>query len=168
MKKFLPIIIILAIIIVGAGAYVLVSGGKTPSLKEGIPGVSKVTESFSGTLKMAVEKGIPMQCSYKIDENNFGTGYIKGKKYLGEVTVQGQKSKILLLDNCIYTWNETAKQALGSKICFEPKNNESIWDQQGENKNNYTCSPVVVSDAIFSIPTDVKFMDVGQPVITGQ
>lgn len=149
MKKLLPIIVVL--LIVGVGVYLVLTKGRISP-----------TETFFGSLKLMIEKGVPMKCSYKRGENNFGTGYIKGKKYAGEVTMNGAKSKVLLIENCMYTWNEEAKQALGSKICFEPTGEKSIWDQQGESQSDYTCSPAIFSDSVFEIPTDVKFMDVGQ------
>ncbi len=159
MKKILPIVIIL--LLVGGGAYVF--------LNRGGANISQISqEAFSGSLKLAVEKGIPMKCTYKIDENNFGTGYIKGKNYAGEVSMNGQKSKILLIENCMYTWNENAKQAPGAKICFEPTSGKSIWDQAGEQNTNYNCSPTIVSDSMFAVPTDIKFMDVGQTGGIGQ
>lgn len=159
MKKILPVIVIL--LIVGVGAYVFLTRGGA--------NISQISqEAFSGSLKLAVEKGIPMKCSYKTDENSFGTGYIKGKNYAADVTINGQKTKVLLIDNCMYTWNESIKEAQGAKICFEPTGDKSIWDQQDTSGTNYNCSPTVVSDSIFKVPTDIKFMDVGQTGVTGE
>jgi hypothetical protein len=158
-KKLLPIIVIL--LIVGVGAPLLLAKGGVFLKGVGI-NIPKASETFSGSLKLMIEKGVPMKCSYKQDENNSGTGYIKGRKYAGEVITNGVKSKILLIENCMYTWNEEAMQALGSKICFKPTDEKSIWDLQGESKSNYTCSPAIFSDSVFDIPTGTKFMDVGQ------
>ena len=159
MRKFLPIVIILLIVGVGASLF-LAQGGNF--LKGTGINVPKTNEAISGSLKLMIEKGVPMKCSYKIDENTSGTGYIKGRKYAGDVTVNGVTSKILLIENCMYTWNEAAKEALGSKICFEPTEGKSVWDMEGETQANYTCTPAIFSDSVFNIPADIKFMDVGK------
>ncbi len=170
MKKLLPIILIIVVIaVLGVGSFVLLASGKITLTKSNSDIPKTITSQiFSGTLKMAVEKGIALKCSYKLDENNFGTGYLKGKNYAGSVTTNGQEWKILIVENCMYTWNENAKQAMGSKICFESTSEKSVWDQQGVNEGNYNCSPSVVSDEMFKLPTDIKFMNVGMPGGTGE
>lgn len=157
MKKILPIIVVVAI--VGIGAYLLLTGGSV-SLTGGGINISKTAETFSGTLKLAVEKGIPLKCTYKVNDQNFGTGYIKGKKYLGEGTINGQQGHVLLVDNCMWSWTEGKTQ--GAKMCFEPTNGKSIWDQQGAGDIQYTCSPAVITDAMFVPPTNIQFMEINQ------
>ncbi len=65
-------------------------------------------------------------------------------------------------DNCMWTWSED--EAQGMKICFEETDPEAtdIWEQPEGTVGTdmtYTCLPAAVTEAKFTPPTDVEFMD---------
>ncbi|MFA6981557.1 MAG: hypothetical protein WC243_00845 [Patescibacteria group bacterium] len=164
-SKIIPIVVILAI--AGIGIYLLKSGGKVETTGDGIS-ITKTTtkttteESFTGSLKAAVQKGVPMKCTMA---KNAATGvevlngYFHGEKYYGEVVTNGKAGYIIMRDNCMWSWEKETK--LGAKMCFE----ENVWDQQGAETagntvGNYNCKVATFSDSIFTVPSDVQFMDI--------
>jgi hypothetical protein len=163
-SKIIPIIVVLAI--AGVGVYLATSGGKVELTGNGV-NVSKTTttteESFTGSLKAAVQKGVPMKCTMEKDSTT-GTevmaGYFHGEKYYGEVKTNGKEGYIVMKENCMWSWEKDQKQ--GIKMCFE----ENVWDQQdtsaasATSAGNYNCKVAVFSDSIFTVPSDVQFMDI--------
>ncbi|MCU0822650.1 MAG: hypothetical protein MUC95_09310 [Spirochaetes bacterium] len=165
MKKNIPIIIVFLVLIV-AGAYYFMGRSKTAvtlpleiSKKEG-----QNNETFTGKLMDAVAKGVPFKCTFKNNQTE-GTGYIKGKKYYGEISSNGKAGYIVMDDKCMWTWDKDKKQ--GVKMCFE----KSLLDEEANDMQNiqaqttdgeYNCKAAVFSDSIFIPPSDVKFMDIDQ------
>jgi hypothetical protein len=131
--------------------------------------ISSSDEAFTGKLKAAVALGVPMKCSYKIDNDSYGTGYVKGRKYYGEMTNDGEEGRIIMVDECMWTWRPGDAQ--GVKMCFTPtEGEESIWDMetedaptaQGVSNVDYSCVPAIVADSKFNPPADISFMNVDQ------
>ncbi len=113
-------------------------------------------EVFNATLKVAIEKGIPIKCTQS--ENATGTqlmeGYIKGHKYYGELKHQGaQETRILIVDNCMWGWNKGDTK--GWKMCA--KTNDEMWKDVNSEKDVYNCMPSAFTDAKFTPPSDVQF-----------
>jgi len=163
MKKSLPIIIILVIIVAALAAWKFMGKGKTTSIKSGTEQAQEETqgESFTSKIKDAFMRNVPLKCTYKVDDNNFGVGWLKNKKYYGEITANDKLGYIILVDNCLWSWEKD--KAEGVKMCFEPKEGEDVWtdvekaEKTGE--SNYTCAPAVVNDSVFTPPSSVKFTD---------
>lgn len=159
MKKVLPVIIIL--IIIGFGAYLVLSGGKVNFTGTGF-NVSKTitnkSETFVGDLKAAIKRGIPFKCTIK-QENMEGTGYMKNKKYYAEITRNGKEGYILISDNCMFTWDKGKPQ--GVKMCFD----RDIWETEetGAPQGEVNCTMTPVSDSLFVLPTNVNFIDMDNP-----
>lgn len=157
-KKSLIIKVIVILAIVGVGAYLLLTGGKANFTGNGIS-VSKgvTTGTFTGSIKTAVQKGIPLKCTAPKDETTgieVTAGYIKGEKYYGEIMQKGTPAYIIMIGNCMYSWQKDNKR--GVKMCFDG----NIWDQQESSNANYTCKTAVFSDSLFTPPSDVNFIDV--------
>ena len=76
-------------------------------------------------------------------------------------TAEGKVGEIIIRDNCMWTW--TAEEAQGMKTCFEETGPETtdVWEQpQGTTPDMaYTCLPTAVTDAKFTPPSNVNFMD---------
>jgi len=163
MKKSLPIIIILVVIVAALVGWKFLGKGKTTSTKGGTEQVQEEAkgESFTGKIKDAFMRNIPLKCSYKMDDNNSGVGWLKNQKYYGEITANGKVGYIILVDNCLWSWSKD--EAQGIKMCFEPKEGEDIWtDMEKEQQSadyDYNCVPSVVNDAVFTPPSNIKFTD---------
>ncbi len=148
--------IVVIIAIVGVGAYLLLSGGKVNFTGNGF-NISKTSETYTGTIKAAVEKGIPLKCTAPKDETTgieVVAGYIKGKNYYGEIIQKGEPGYIIMTGNCMYSWKKGASQ--GAKMCFSG----DIWEQQGSSNANYSCKGAVIPDSMFTPPSDVTFLEV--------
>lgn len=156
LKGKLLIIIALVVVAAGAGWFFLKGGSGA--------GVGSLTQKFSaskpfsGSLKAAVALGVPMKCTYEQNGTEY-TGIIKGKQYKGKVTMQdGKEGNIIMKDNCMYTWSDADKQ--GMKVCYEEEGLD-IWEQPEEELPvDYVCYPTVATDAEFNLPSGVTFMDI--------
>ena len=150
-KKILPIIIIVAI---AAGAYFLF--GK----KGGGVGNAR---SFA-TLKAAVDLGIPMKCTYKVEGYEY-EGYIKGEKWRGKVkSADGNIGEVIMKDNCMWSWTTETEQ--GVKMCFEEaEGEEDVWSQQDTTPDiDYNCLPTAITDSRFDPPGNINFLDMDQMI----
>ncbi|PJC28385.1 hypothetical protein CO054_00410 [Candidatus Shapirobacteria bacterium CG_4_9_14_0_2_um_filter_39_11] len=166
MKKALPIVILIVIVALLVGGWMFLKKGKG-GVSLPIPGEIKKEagqegESFTGKLKDAVARGLPMKCTYTQDSTT-GTSYIKGSKVYAEITAQGKEGYIIMVDKCMWTWNKGESQ--GIKMCFE----ENVWEGEegagsAPTEAEYNCAPALVSDSQFSPPANVKFVDVEEMI----
>jgi len=166
MKKILPIIIVLIIIIVALiGWKFMGKSKKTTNQSNNQQTTQQETknESFTGKIKDAFLKGIPLKCTYKKDDQNYSTGYLKDKKYYAEVMSAGKLGYIILIDSCMWAWNKEGQQD-GVKMCFAQQQNEDMWSSFEQNQKtadfDYNCAPTIVNESVFTPPTDVKFINV--------
>lgn len=170
MNKALPIIIVLAIL--GVGAYFFLGRGETAMPSDSVTVSQEETsvgESFTGSLKEAIALGVGMRCTYMFEGNEY-EGVVKGENYRGEmVTADGKLSSVIVKDNCMWTWEQGGSQ--GMTFCteevqmddeYEDSEGSSIWDQPESGSApdvDYKCSPATVSDSEFTPPSDVEFFD---------
>ena len=75
MKKSLPLIIVLAVIVVGLTTWNFLGRNKQALIENGVQQTETTQEeakgeSFTGKIKDAFMKNIPLKCTYKVDENN--------------------------------------------------------------------------------------------------
>jgi len=170
MKKSLPIIIILIIIVAALAGWKLMGKGKKTTTQGGTQQAqttpSQATgESFTGKIKDAFMRNIPLKCTYKMSDNNFGVGYLKNKKYYGEITANGKLGYIILVDNCLWSWNKDEKDK-GVKMCFAQQQGEDMWSSFEANQKSadfdYNCSPAIINDSIFTPPSNVKFTNIDE------
>jgi len=159
MKKGLPIIVIVAVLAVGGWLFLK---SRQPAGPVEISPKAPATQekSFTGKLKDMVMRGVAMKCTWK-QNNSSGEGFIKDKKYYGEIESGGKKTYVIMKDNCMWSWNKSESQ--GVKFCFEPtETGTDFWDVENAPQGNYTCVPAVVSDAKFNPPSSVNFMDMDE------
>jgi len=126
-------------------------------------------EGLTGTIKDLISLGKSLKCTWKEDDFS-STGYIKGKKYYGEVSRKDEEGNqmtgnVIIKDECMWSWDKDKVE--GIKLCFEPSEMEggddsgkSIWDMESSvTGTEYKCVPAVIQDSKFEPPTDVNFMD---------
>ena len=133
----------------------------TACMGGGNGGTTAEEQPFSGTLEAAMKLGVPMKCSYTINEVDY-EGFVQGNKYVGKVEKDGQVQNIIRADNYMYTWTEGKTQ--GMKMSFEMDTDtqeEGEYDagQVGMPTTNYNCVPTVVTADKFSPPANVNFLD---------
>ena len=159
MKKLLPIILIVVVLAVGAWFFLSKGKGEVSVPGEIKKETGQAEETFTGKLKDAVARGLPMKCTYSQDGSS-GTSYIKGSKVYAEIAGQGKEGYVIMVDKCMWTWNKGETQ--GVKMCFET----NVWEEGEEGASSapteaeYKCSPAMVSEGQFNPPANVKFMTV--------
>jgi hypothetical protein len=161
MKKVLPIVLV--VIVVGiVGFFLMNRGGEGMSIDKTPAGLNE-GETFTGSLIDAVKLGVAMKCTYEVEGNEY-EGYVKGTNYRGKMTtVEGKVMEVIVKDNCMWSWSEEENQ--GIKTCFEETEMETeeggIWEQSGASVDiNYRCVPTAVTDAQFTPPANIEFMDI--------
>jgi hypothetical protein len=120
-------------------------------------------EVFNATLKVAIEKGLPIKCTEPEKENatemQLVEGYFKGHKYYGELKYRDKnhnqiiEARILIVDNCMWAWNKGYPD--GSKSCT--KTTDEMWADIKSGTEIYNCMPSTFTDAKFTPPSDIKF-----------
>jgi len=92
-----------------------------------------------------------------------------GKKYAGKVKQQNRIQNVVMADNFMYTWEDGKTQGL--KIAFNPEDfkadaedlkNAPEAEQVVLPDVNYKCLPSLVTNADFTPPQSVTFMDLDQ------
>jgi hypothetical protein len=188
MKKLLPVILIL-VVVVGLGGYLLTRQTKTPEIQmptgQEVPTTESEetqetetgteNETFTGRLKAMVGLGIPLKCSFDQGDDYQITTWIKGEKFYSEIVSQEGTAQVIFKDDCMWNWSDDREQ--GIKMCFEPEEAEQMLSgesKEGETDQNletdqdlptdvdYNCQPTTVSDAKFNPPSDIEFMDFDQ------
>lgn len=172
-KKYLPILTIIIVALIFVGVILKQRGitvSKNPVQQTVEKAVERAEEVFTGSLKEAAERGVPLKCTYKQEENEF-EGVLKGKSWHGKMkSKDGQMAEVIIKDNCMWSWNPTDKTNQGAKICFEDKNataggeNQDIWEKSDVDNPDikYTCLPANVSDSEFEPPKEIQFIDLNQ------
>jgi len=152
MKKFL-LVFIAGIVLTGCGKKTI---------------IQEKTEEFTGNLKEAMAKNLPMKCEWQQNENS-GVSYVKGKDVYVETVNEGKKGFMIHKDDCTWTWGDEMEQ--GVKFCNEPVEEEKVEEadietEPGEFKAEgldwqmeYKCAPVVFGDDKFNPPAGVNFLD---------
>ena len=168
MKKSLPLIIVVAVIVVGLATWNFLGRNKQALIENGVQQTETTQEeakgeSFTGKIKDAFMRNVPLKCTYQMDENNSSVGWLKDKKYYSEIAADGKMSYLILIDNCMWVWNKDEKDK-GVKMCFVQQQDEDFWESFEESQEvagyNYKCSPAIINDAVFTPPADVKFTDI--------
>lgn len=171
MKKYFPVILILATLTLSA------CGGqeKNNNLENKRAEENQKTESKS--LKDLLSLGNSQKCTYESTEDGEGVKgeiIINGKKFKQTVEINNKEgtSKIYSLSDGIYyySWSESMK-GNGTKMKMadleEQENNNGKVEENNETekevninqKIDYKCSPANLSDSDLALPSDVKFVD---------
>ena len=126
------------------------------------------------SIKDAMGLGKTMRCTYRIQDQNGQSEvvtYVDGEKYATEMTIAGRKQRMVYNKEAMYNWQEGQKQGMKmTKSCMEemgknaPEDNTENEDMpEFSAQNNFDGAMDVkceeVSNADFSVPTDVEFQD---------
>ncbi|HUW21800.1 MAG TPA: hypothetical protein VMW41_03955 [Candidatus Bathyarchaeia archaeon] len=165
MKKSIPFIII--IVFLGFGLLIGRNfiANKKPKVTTDIASKSQPSEnkeeSYPGKLKDILSLGKSVKCTWKTSENNQGTAFVRDNKIFTEARLGEKKVYSLLLEDCVYSWEEG--QASGVKFCSDTKqnNNQDIvpdtfsWE---DSNTSYQCDSEIVPETKFNPPENINFI----------
>ncbi len=163
MKKLLPIIIVVALVLVGAGGYMVMSN------KGGNP-LNSATNSFT-SIKDALSKSISLECDYTDETGRKVKSWIKNGAVRADVTSSNpdEAGSTIVKEKKMYFWN--AKSAISLTLTDEAQKevnnqaNEITKDKEVVNeieKYKSSCKPAVVSDSLFTPPANINFQDMSK------
>ena len=173
-KKLLIIISILILLVVG-GVVAATQSKKVSDDSTTAPIDNIQNEELSeqpGSLKDLIKNNISQSCSYdQVGENPIsGTIYTSAGKvkadYSSVVEDKTINSHMLFQDNISYIW--TDEQKTGYKTEIDPnevtENANGSFDMNAD--LNYNCMPWVANPSVFTLPTDVEFVNLKDQLST--
>lgn len=162
MKKLLPIIIVVVLVVAGVGGFLVMGkGGKSSSP------LSSATGTFS-SIKDALSRSMTLECEYSDETGRKVKSYIKNGAVRADVVSSNveESGSTIMKDKKMYFWN-----AQGGFTMTLP-DDQGTAEGQEESKNSQgkelledleryknQCKTSVVSDSLFTPPSDVKFQD---------
>lgn len=168
--KLLPVLIVATLILSACGK---------EKINEGmdINEENNQTEiSEKKSLKELLGLGISQKCTFEISDEaqtTKGELLIDGNKFkqsMEMMTEEGLMKVNTISDGeYFYSWNEGIEGS-GTKMKIEKENEvseEDVQEQENinwEEKFDYKCSPVVLSEADFALPTDIEFVDLSEMI----
>lgn len=182
MNKSLPIVIVVVLLLLlGGGAFLAFKNKSQPSAPSTNVNQEPTQEGNVFTsIKDALSKSLSLECLYKDEKGTETKTYIKGGAVRVETKTLAEgketNSQIIFKDKKMYNWDEATKKGVIFEIPEEtlkdvenlkttPQQNQTSGENKGESlladieKYKDSCKPAVVSDSLFTPPTDVEFQD---------
>lgn len=182
MKKLLPIIIVVVLLLAGgAGYFLFAHKSKAPSSSS----TSKQNTNVFSSIQEALSKSLSLQCNFTDAQNRKTTAYIKSGAVRADMTgndpsQQYNDSSVIIKDKKMYLWDVVKKQGIMMAVkeeqattptgSVEPSPTGSSSQNSGNvmamlEKYKQDCKPGVVSDSLFTPPTDVTFQDLSKMMV---
>lgn len=176
MNKSLPVIIIVILLLLGGGAFLAFKNKPVqPGAVNTNVGQGQTQDGNAFTsIKDALTKSLSLECTYKDEKGTETKTQIKGGavRVEAKTTTEGKEtnSHIIFKDRKMYTWDEATKKGVVFELPEEslqttPSTEAPSSDNKGESfladieKYKDACKPAVVSDSLFTPPSDVEFQD---------
>ena len=183
MKKLLPIIIVVILLLAGgAGYYLFAQKSKAPSSSE----TAKQNTNVFSSIQEALSKSLSLQCNFTDAQNRKTTAYIKAGAVRTDIigndpSQQYNTASVIIKDKKMYLWDVVKKQGIMMAVkeeqattptgSVQPSPTSSSSSQNAGNvmamleKYKQDCKPGVVSDSLFTPPTDVAFQDLSKMMV---
>lgn len=183
------IYIVIALAVVGGGAYLISSKDTNESAQTGEEGEMQEQQSetegmqevsgFTGSVQDLLARGENISCTFRHSDEfgvSEGTFYVAGgqNKMRGDFTYSSSaedtpyEGGMIHDGTTIYTWSETSEGTFGMKMPVEDGDIESMYDSEayesGQQFNpttevEYDCSSWNVEQSMFVPPSSIDFMD---------
>lgn len=170
-KGLIIAIVVIALVVLGGFGYFMFSkSSKTvaPTEKTTVtePKASSTT-SVTGTLKSLLTGGKTQTCTISYPDNKgTGTIYVADKKFGGTFTIKDSDGKDMtgyMVSDGTYFYSWSSAATMGIKIKLDVAESATDNAQTGTNdlnqKVNLNCSPWIVDNSKFAVPTNIKFSD---------
>lgn len=159
----LLIVGVIVLILVGVGAFMMMGNKGTNTTS------SSGSNAFT-SIKDALSKSLSLQCEFTDSDGRSSKVYIKNGAVRGDfsgATVE-ESGSMIMRDKKMYVWNG----AQGFMMELPDENMDYDGDgttqNQGESfmkeieQYKESCKPAVVSDSLFTVPSDVTFSDMSK------
>lgn len=170
-RKMIIVAVLVVILFLGLGGYMVMRKSMMPPSAS--PQAMKVSPTASsgmfGSIQDALSKSLSLQCEYS--ENGMKTtAYIKAGSVRADILggTAEQNGSVIVKDEKMYFWNGKQGMMMSlSAITAVPAASGAAKPTQTPNKNimeslekyKDACKIATVSDAHFTPPADVKFVD---------
>jgi len=169
-SPILPIVIVVAVLaVLGIVGYLLMNkGGSSMGLKKG-------AGTFT-SIKDALSKSVSLECEYKDAAGNSTKSYIKNGAIRADIVAvnDADSGSMIMKDKKMYFWHgnkgymmEIPDTEEGEDIEINHKNSkeDEFLDEMEQYKNQ--CKASVVSDGLFTPPSDVDFASMSEMMPSG-
>lgn len=172
-NKVVVSIVIVLIILIGAGYWFTTRSKSTPSNSDQVSQTSPAPTAVPAakSLRDLLSLGSAQKCTFTSGDASAsaaGTIYVNSGKVRGDIntTVTGQAmvTHMIVSDNTSYIWIDG--QTTGFKMSIDPSAKPSgVPSNPNFDPNkplNYDCSGWTADSSLFNLPTNVKFSDFGK------
>ncbi|MDH7476091.1 MAG: hypothetical protein QHH09_01300 [Microgenomates group bacterium] len=168
MKKILPVVIVVLIVVFGL---ILLKNQKgqppnTQTSEKNI--VNQTSKNIVQGIKDLIATNTSIKCTYEIPDGGKVTSFVKGKdKIRSTIENNNQKTETIFVNGKMYSWDDKTKQGMVMTIKNLPEQttqekttveDPEKYIEQME-KMKASCQKENFSDSVFQPPTDVKFQD---------
>jgi hypothetical protein len=166
MKNKAIIIVVAALVVLGLGAWLLLSRGGGV-----VPGT---TTNNPKTLAAMIAAGVPVQCTLAASEANgnmSGTFYVANKSVRADYTVQDEDKPMaghmIVQDKTSYMWFEGAKTGFKMTASEEETTGAPTENQQfnPNEEMDFQCGAWVPNPSLFALPSGVTFNEFALPTM---
>ncbi len=170
-SPILPIVIVVAVLaVLGIVGYLLMNKGGVSTM-----GMKKNGGAFS-SIKDALSKSVSLECNYKDPTSGADMKvWIKNGAIRSDMPAQGSEEggTMIMKDKKMYIWNGNEGLVMSLET---PEGQELETSDTGSEADNLIkdleaykndCKPAVVSDSLFTPPSDVKFTDMSALMPSG-
>lgn len=162
-KNVLIIVVVAVILVIGGGAFWYVQSQQSGS-----------QQNVATSIKDALSQSVSLECAYTDGEGRQSKTYIKNGAVRSDYTGQTpqESGSVIVQENIIYVW-DAQKQGFKMEIpevSGTPQETDPVAAGVTQKENllaeleqyKDACKPSVVSDSLFTPPTDVTFTDYSQ------
>ena len=185
MKKLIPVFLIVVLLLAGgAGYYLYTQSHKSTSVTSSAKPAQN--SNVFQSIQDALSKSLSLQCSFTDEQNRKTTAYIKAGAIRADVlgndpTKEYNSTSVIIKDKKMYIWDTVKKQGMVMEVKEQPtveptgtmqenQTGSSSSENPGEvmatlEKYKKDCKTAVLSDSLFTPPTDVTFRDLSQMMV---
>jgi len=162
-------VLVSAALLSACGSSASTSNSQTPTKAE-----TAQTKTVTQSLKNIISAGTAQKCTWSTKDTTGevieGTILTDGKKFKQTtiMSIGGKSTQSTVINDgeYLYTWTD---EGSGTGFKVKMSDTAAVKNPAGvgqptqtvdmDKQTNYNCSPATVSDADFSIPSDIKFVD---------
>lgn len=172
-KGVLAAVVIILLLVLGGGAFVLSqrNNNPTPTPASNIT-TNTQTQAETGSQKSIKDLftlGSAQQCSFNDQAGNSGTVFVANQKMRGDfitVAPQGSVNAHMIVDSSTsYLWvdgqNTGIKMSFDATAATENLGSQANTNVDWDKKFDYDCKAWNADSNMFTLPTGVKFTDLG-------